>query len=51
MFFNVHYVLIYQTVTSQAYVFVRLDFRPHKQTTEHQILGVTDISAFPAWNP
>ncbi|EGW5518012.1 hypothetical protein ELX69_17835 [Escherichia coli] len=28
-FFYVHYVLIYQTVTSLTYVFVPLDFRPH----------------------
>jgi len=27
-FFYVHYVLIYQTVTSLTYVFVPLDFRP-----------------------
>ncbi|EEK2363810.1 hypothetical protein T147_24675 [Salmonella enterica subsp. enterica serovar Muenchen] len=27
-FFYVHYVLIYQTVTSLAYVFVPLAFRP-----------------------
>ena len=29
-FFYVHYVLIYQTVTSLTYVFVPLDFRPHR---------------------
>ncbi|MXC53823.1 hypothetical protein FQ021_25515 [Escherichia coli] len=27
-FFNVHYILIYHTVTSLTYVFVPLDFRP-----------------------
>lgn len=27
-FFYVHYVLIYQTVTSLTYVFVPLDFKP-----------------------
>ncbi|EDS0895619.1 hypothetical protein GRK55_004789 [Salmonella enterica] len=31
-FFYVHYVLIYQTVTSLAYVFVPLAFRPLLQT-------------------
>lgn len=30
-FFYVHYVLIYKTVTSLAYVFVPLDFRPRKE--------------------
>ncbi|EDW0282066.1 hypothetical protein SI29_004503 [Salmonella enterica subsp. enterica serovar Anatum] len=30
-FFYVHYVLIYQTVTSLTYVFVPLDFRPRSQ--------------------
>lgn len=29
-FSNVHYVSIYQTVTSLTYVFVLLAFRPHK---------------------
>ncbi|EBW6765601.1 hypothetical protein DP806_16170 [Salmonella enterica subsp. enterica serovar Saintpaul] len=32
-FFNVHYVLIYQTVTSLTYVFVPLDFRPQMRCT------------------
>ncbi|TAA07012.1 hypothetical protein EXW99_23335 [Escherichia coli] len=30
-FFNVHYILIYQTVTSLTYVFVPLDFKPRIQ--------------------
>ena len=35
-FFYVHYVFIYQTVTSLTYVFVLLDFRPRPVPLQEQ---------------
>ncbi|EFI9989954.1 hypothetical protein C9216_26240 (plasmid) [Escherichia coli] len=44
-FFYVHYVLIYQTVTSLTYVFVPLDFRPlNLQSTREELRGLLWIS-------
>ncbi|EDR0963754.1 hypothetical protein GUN28_004832 [Salmonella enterica] len=40
-FSNVHYVSIYQTVTSLTYVFVLLVFRPHILNVLY-LLGLSD---------